>query len=109
MHDRVLRMAQVIQTEATTTARGDFLMTHAPIEKIYLNKTDTISEEVLFQNYLLKNPEKHKLIMVQGGNGTGKSHLIRWLKEKYQDAVDPEKEASTLKINLKGLFVLILN
>lgn len=94
----VKRITKIIQTEATTTSIGDFLLTHVPFENLYLDtaRKKSITETDLLNNVLLANQEEHKFIMVQGGNGSGKSHLIRWLKEKYIGAVDPEKEAVLL-------------
>lgn len=90
------RISKVIQTEATTPSIGDFLLTHAPFENLFLENNKSISENELLSNILLKNRNEHKFIMVQGSNGSGKSHLIRWLKEKYINVVDTEKEAVLL-------------
>lgn len=90
------RISKVIQTEATTPAIEDFLLTHAPFENLYLDNHKSITEKKFLQNFLLNNPEEHKFIMVQGGNGSGKSHLIRWLKEKYINNVDEQREAVLL-------------
>lgn len=90
------RLKKVVQTEATTPMLGDFLLTHVPFDNLYLENKKAISENELLENILLKNPEEHKFIMVQGGNGSGKSHLIRWLKEKYLTNIDSSKEAVLL-------------
>lgn len=90
------RISKVIQTEATTSSKADFLLTHLPFENLFLENGKSISENDLLRNVLLKNQDEHKFIMVQGGNGSGKSHLIRWLKEKYQSSVDKDKEAILL-------------
>lgn len=82
------RISRVIQTEATTTSKGDFLLTHLPFENLFLENGKSISENDLLKNIMLKNHNEHKFIMVQGSNGSGKSHLIRWLKEKYHNSVD---------------------
>ena len=94
----IKRISEIIQTEATTTSIGDFLLTHVPFENLYLDpeKKTAISEDELLHRIILDNHDDHKFIMVQGGNGSGKSHLIRWLKEKYSGFVDAEKEAVLL-------------
>lgn len=94
----IKRVGKIIQTEATTTSIGDFLLTHVPFENLYLDakKTTSISEDTLLNEIILGNRDDHKFIMVQGGNGSGKSHLIRWLKEKYIGLVDTNKEAVLL-------------
>lgn len=92
------RLEEVIRTDATTTSKSDFLITHAPFETLYLNGQIKITENDLLENYLLSpdQRESHKLIMIQGGNGSGKTHLIRWLKEKYESATDRNEEAVLL-------------
>lgn len=94
--DALNRLRKVVQTEATTPDLGNFLLTHVPFDNLYLENKKAISENELLEDILLKNPEEHKFIMVQGGNGSGKSHLIRWLKEKYLTNVDNSKEAVLL-------------
>lgn len=95
---KIKRLSKVIQTEATTPNIGDFLLTHVPFENLYLtgmhssSSGKSIKENDVLDNIMLKNPEEHKLLMIQGGNGSGKSHLIRWLKEKYESRVDIGKE-----------------
>ncbi|MEI8216545.1 MAG: hypothetical protein WCF96_05550 [Eubacteriales bacterium] len=97
---RLKRLSQVIQTEATTPSIADFLATHIPFENLYLqkgtgSKEDSLNENKLFQEIICDSPEEHKLILIQGSNGSGKSHLIRWLKEKYQKQAN-EKEVVLL-------------
>lgn len=91
------RINKVIQTEATTSSMGDFLLTHAPFENLYQdsNNKKSITEKQLLRE-LLKNSGEHKFIMIQGSNGSGKSHLIRWLKTKYENKVDHDQEAVLL-------------
>lgn len=93
----IQRIGKVIQTEATTINISDFLLTHVPFENLYLDETGakSISEKKLLES-LLAAPDEHKFFMIQGGNGSGKSHLIRWLKEKYVQQTNPEEEAVLL-------------
>jgi len=77
------RIQQVMDVEATVPKRQDFLLTHVPFRNLSLGDTQPITEERLFQEKLLADPDKHKTIMILGENGSGKSHLIRWLYEKY--------------------------
>lgn len=90
------RISKVIQTEATAPSIGDFLLTHVSFDNLYLDDGNKITEDELLNNVLLSNHDEHKFIMVQGGNGSGKSHLIRWLKEKYASQINNEKEAVLL-------------
>lgn len=92
------RIKKLIQIEATATNIGDFMLTHVPFENLYLDegRKKSISENELLHDIILTNHDDHKFIMVQGGNGSGKSHLIRWLKEKYVGYINTEKEAVLL-------------
>ncbi len=70
------------------------MATHVPFENLYqpLVGQDPIPEDVLLKDFLLEGPDEHKFIVVRGDNGSGKSHLIRWLKEKYEHEIDPNQE-----------------
>lgn len=86
------RINRVMQVEATVPYKTDFLLTHVPFENLFHGKNTPITENELLNNILLDNPELHKCIMVLGDNGSGKSHLIRWLYEKYIDRIDSDVE-----------------
>ena len=88
MVNELERLKEVFQIEATAVSKGDFLLTHAPFERLNISNKETINEDELFRRYLQTNMEQHKFVMIQGGNGSGKSHLIRWLKERYEEEKD---------------------
>ena len=82
--DQILkRIEDVMKTEATVPVKSDFFLTHVPFRNLSLGDTLPITEEELYEEKLLANPEQHKTIMILGENGSGKSHLIRWLYYKY--------------------------
>lgn len=91
------RIDQVINKEAASVDRATFLATHMPLQNInYLRTIRHIadrSENGLLEE--LKNcsaENSHAFVVVQGIPGTGKSHLIRWLKERYvAEASDDER------------------
>lgn len=83
----------IIQTEATSISPADFLLTHAPFEHLYLDNDESTTENGVLNDLLLGKNDSHQFIMVQGGNGSGKSHLIRWLKERYETLVSESEEA----------------
>src|SRR5688500_3270154 len=82
------RISQVINKEAVSVDRANFLATHAPLSHIKYERsphaiTDTSEEALLneLRTYAIEN--RHAFTVIQGIPGTGKSHLIRWLKERY--------------------------
>ena len=84
------RLNEVIRRDATTPSRADFLASHTPFRNIKFTKsgrsadqTEYITEDQLSSYLFESDIEEHRFIIVQGINGSGKSHLIRWLKEKY--------------------------
>src|SRR5689334_22401394 len=67
-----------------------FLASHAPIKHIRPEKgagDKELDEETLFQA-LLNQDREEILAVVSGEPGTGKSHLIHWLKLRCQHALD---------------------
>lgn len=78
-----------ISTEAVHPSPEVFLATHAPlkIRKRSLTHTEAsaggfVSEHDVMQDFLGRLPQGRVLLMpVIGESGTGKSHLVRWIKE----------------------------
>lgn len=83
----------VIKTDDMATEDAYFMATHMPfsqLEVIEGGQTATppeyMSENEVFEK-LINNPENlHRLIIVRGNNGTGKSHLIRYLKARFENS-----------------------
>lgn len=86
------RLDKVMQVEATVPSKGNFMLTHVPFDNLFYGVDTPTNEEDLLQKILLAKPEKHKLVMVQGDNGSGKSHLIRWLYERYRESINEDIE-----------------
>lgn len=124
------RIEEVIRTTATVSSEADFMLTHMPFKALvdYVKPADeTTKAHYLIDNKLytyadvfeegdllddmLESPNKHKFIMIQGKNGSGKSHLVRWLYYNYRKNTNPEKELSifiprahnTLKETIKDI------
>lgn len=77
----------------TTIAKVDvtqihyFLASHAPVEHVRNDLTEeTLTEEDLFRMFLKGSP-REVLALVHGSPGTGKSHLIHWLKLRCESAL----------------------
>jgi hypothetical protein len=114
------RIPEVIRTDATNVSRSIFLATHTPFKSLrYVSSgitqqnMKTVDEETFFQQHLLDNRDDHQLIIVQGDNGSGKSHFIRWLKERYVSKVSVEEEAvlfiSRAQSTLRGALEQIIH
>ncbi|WP_312474705.1 hypothetical protein [Neobacillus sp.] len=114
------RLAEVIRTDATNIDRVNFLATHTPFKKLIhvtsgIKETgkSEMDEETFFHKQVLKRRNDHQFIIVQGDNGTGKSHFIRWVKERYENEVNPDEEAvlfiSRSQSTLRGALEQIIN
>lgn len=98
-----IRMEEVINTNALITDINDFLVTHVPFKQLKYcpsgisNSIGRIySEEQLFNEFIMENKSKHNFLVIQGDNGSGKSHFIRWLKYKYDNELNDDSEVAIL-------------
>ncbi len=87
------RIDQIINKEATSVDRSTFLATHMPLRNItYLRAPRHLAdpgEDGLLQELTrCASDNEHAFVVVEGIPGSGKSHLIRWLKERYQSEQD---------------------
>ena len=114
------RLAEVIKVDTTSNTPADFLATHVPFRHIKLKHGgglgqdfEDVSEEDIWETYVRSPGDRHQFMVVQGANGTGKSHLIRWLDTKFQ-AQPPDGEVvifirrsdNTLKGTIRQLLEL---
>lgn len=97
------RTEEVIKKSAIVSSLDDFLITHVPFKELKYcpsgiddSITKKYSEEQLYNEFILTNRTNHNLIVVQGNNGSGKSHFIRWLKYKYDNELRDKSEISIL-------------
>lgn len=97
------RMDQyVIKKDGTAVDIEYFMATHVPfrdLEFIEFGDTDSkalhLSEEQIYDQYIVNRADKHQMLIVRGTHGSGKSHLICWLHNRFiSDPVNynPEKE-----------------
>lgn len=80
-----------IKTDDMATEDAYFMATHMPFAQLEVyrgGKTTAtpkvMSEAEVFDNLVYNPDNEHRLIIVRGDNGTGKSHLIRYLKAKLE-------------------------
>jgi hypothetical protein len=85
--------ANLEATIRTVAAMGDesasrFLATHAPITHVRVGDTDrTLSDAKVFES-IARLSARENVVLVHGAPGTGKSHLINWIKLRYDHAVE---------------------
>ena len=85
-----------IKTDDMATEDAYFMSTHMPFSSLELFRggyyeegkmpapTKLMSEDEVFEQ-LIHNPDnEHRMVIVRGNHGTGKSHLIRYLKGKFE-------------------------
>lgn len=91
------RIGEVIRIDTVTSTQADFLATHVPVNNIHIrkkwnSKSDKVmSEEQVFNKYVLNSENNHQFILVIGSSGAGKSHLIRWFAARLERSA-PEDE-----------------
>ena len=68
-----------VRTEALEGERATFLSVHLPIQgfETIIGTLPQQTEHALLEALL---PRRHAIVLVEGEPGSGKSHLIRWLK-----------------------------
>lgn len=108
-----------IKTDDMATEDAYFLATHMPFAQleVYLggrtsSSPKLFSEDEVFDNLVCNPDNDHRMIIVRGDNGTGKSHLIRYLKAKMQNSpstvYNPDKEQliflRRLNNSVRGVF-----
>lgn len=92
----------VIKTDVIASRDDYFMVTHMPFSNLEVftggsenGAIELMGEEAVYQR-LIYNPEDiHRMIIVRGKNGSGKSHLIRWLRARFQhdtNRYNPEQE-----------------
>lgn len=93
------RLHNVIRVEAKDTSNANFFATHKPFTRLQYVPTTSVRSEMpfihedVFFKQVISQRDQHQFIIVQGHNGSGKSHLIRWMKEKYKRQVSEVDEA----------------
>ena len=104
----------IIPVEAESTSDGVFLATHSTIPITQRDQVDSArGGAVVDENALLRavqaQPADQPIIPILGKSGTGKSHLVRWLRAHLET-----KDSTRLifvpkhRMSLRGILELIL-
>lgn len=97
------RMDQyVIKKDGTAVDIEYFMATHVPfrdLEFIEFGDTESkpihMNENQIYDQYIVNKANKHQMLIVRGTHGSGKSHLICWLHNRFvSDPINynPDKE-----------------
>jgi len=85
------RIGKVITKAALDIDNTTFFATHMPMRNISYEKSpqeikNTSEEDFLSELIRMDQSDLHVFAIIKGIPGTGKSHLIRWLYEKYKQS-----------------------
>ena len=72
-------LENLMQTEATRPDNELFLASHTPLNNLKVEINTEINSEESLATHILTKTNEHTFIIVKGVNGSGKSHLIKWL------------------------------
>jgi hypothetical protein len=84
-----------ISTEAVSPSSAVFLATHTPLRirqariqgRGIVPMEAIVDEDAVLRDFLERQPDTGTLLMpVIGDSGSGKSHLVRWVKERMPDS-----------------------
>lgn len=100
----------VIKKDGTAVDIEYFMATHVPFRYLeFLEfgdaQYDTIhlNENQIYDQYIVNKASKHQMLIVRGTNGTGKSHFICWLHNRFVNDKDNYDESKEKVIFLQRL------
>lgn len=85
-----------IKTDDMATEDAYFMSTHMPFSSLELFRggyyeegkmpapASLLSEDEVFEQLIYNPNNEHRMVIVRGSHGTGKSHLIRYLKGRFE-------------------------
>lgn len=90
-------------TIRTVAAMGEesasrFLATHAPMSHVRVGDTDRTLTDAKVWEHIARLSARENVVLVHGDPGTGKSHLINWVKLRYDDALSSGEVADVLPV-----------
>lgn len=112
----------VIKTDNMASEDAYFLATHMPFPDLEIYQGGRVSstpvhmtEDEVFDRLICNPDQEHRMIIVRGDNGTGKSHLIRYFKARLEHSplYNPDTEqivfVRRLNNSVRGVFQQLLD
>ena len=92
-------VGKAIQNTANLTHEGRnyFLASHAPINRIVDERTKQVLGEAEYFDLVFKSAHRNVQAIVYGEPGTGKSHLIHWLKLRCEEVITSDPQLRDIK------------
>jgi len=95
------RIEDVFNVEAVKIDQAIFLATHTPMNNLIYGtgpaQPDDNTEETLLNGlYTRAERNLHTFAIVKGMPGSGKSHLIRWLYERYRATTEEQHQGDVV-------------
>jgi len=81
-----------------TESAPRFLATHAPISHVRVGDTDRMLTDAKVFDNIARLSARENVVLVHGAPGTGKSHLINWVKLRYDHAIASGAMTSVLPV-----------
>ncbi len=81
-----------------TESAPRFLATHAPISHVRVGETDRSLTDAKVFDSIARLSARENVVLVHGAPGTGKSHLINWVKLRYDHAIASGKMTAVLPV-----------
>lgn len=112
-----------IKTDDMAAEDAYFMATHMPFSQLEVLDGGSVSstprylsEDEVFEQLIYNPQNAHRMVIVRGNNGTGKSHLIRYLKARFENSpstvYNPNKEhlifLRRLNNSVRGAFSQLL-
>lgn len=95
--------ANLEATVRTVAAMADesasrFLATHAPMSHVRVGDSEHTLTDVKVFEHIARLSARENVVLVHGAPGTGKSHLINWVKLRYDHALKTEQLTDVLPV-----------
>jgi len=93
------QVGRAIQNTANLSSSDNhyFLASHAPIRRIVDERSKVELSEAEYFNLVFRSAHRNVQAIVYGEPGTGKSHLIHWLKLRCDEEVRGSKDLSDIR------------